>query len=223
MSSTSRSRCTAHWVGRCPPSGARCARSCHLKIPLSVALGELNEWIHADDEWIVANSLLPMSYCKLGLSHAPPDWFDRWRTLGMRWSELGFSLPGWVAVVYIDWRAARSPDPDSIIRAAGEFAECRGVLFDTWNKKSGLRIDDGWQAHVDRVRDSGQFVAIAGSLNIETIQRISGLEPDIVAVRGAACAGGDRLKSVDSQRVSDLVQVAGSIPARSGVRLDGLA
>ena len=123
------------------------------------------------------------------------------------------------------YRLASGPisSPDSIITAAGEFAECRGVLFDTWNKKSGLRIDDSWQARVDRVRDSGQFVAIAGSLNIETIQRLAGLEPDIVAVRGAACAGGDRLKSVDSQRVSDLAQVAGSIPARSGVRLDGLA
>ena len=209
-------------LGRAMPAVWREVREVvPTQIPLSVALGELNEWIHADDNSIVANSLLWMSYCKLGLSHAPPDWFLRWRTLCMQWSELGFSPSGWVAVVYIDWRAARSPDPDSIIRAAGEFAECRGVLFDTWNKKSGLRIDDSWQPHADRVRDSGQFVAIAGSLNIETIQRLSGLEPDIVAVRGAACAGGDRLKSVDSQRVSELVQVARNIPARSGVRLEG--
>jgi (5-formylfuran-3-yl)methyl phosphate synthase len=186
------------------------------QIPLSVALGELNEWFDADAEWIAANSLVRMSYCKLGLSHASPDWFVRWRTLCDQTSEQFPLSPSWVAVVYIDWRDARSPDPDSIIRAAGEFAECRGVLFDTWDKKSGVRIDDSWQAHVNRVRDSGQFVAVAGSLDIETIERLAALEPDIVAVRGAACAGGDRLKSVDSQRVSDLAQVAGNIPTLRG-------
>jgi (5-formylfuran-3-yl)methyl phosphate synthase len=189
------------------------------QIPLSIALGELNEWIDADDEWIAANSLVGMNYCKLGLSYAPPDWFVRWQTLYAQTSEQFPSSPSWVAVVYIDWQAARSPHPDSIIRAAGELAECHGVLFDTWNKKSGLCIDESWQARVDRVRDSGQFVAIAGSLNIETIQRLAALEPDIVAVRGAACTGGDRLKSVDSQRVFDLAQVAGNIPTRRSVRL----
>jgi (5-formylfuran-3-yl)methyl phosphate synthase len=190
------------------------------RIPLSVALGELNDWLVADDELIAANSFVRMSYCKLGLAHAPPDWFVRWRTLNDQTSDQFPSSPSWVAVVYIDWQAARSPHPDSIIRAAGEFAECRGVLFDTWDKKSGVRIDESWQARVDRVRDSGQFVAIAGSLDIETIQRFAALEPDIVAVRGAACAGGDRLKSVVSQRVSDLALVAGNIPARSGIRLE---
>jgi uncharacterized protein (UPF0264 family) len=117
-------------------------------------------------------------------------------------------------VVYIDWRAARAPDPDSIIRAAGEFDECRGVLFDTWDKTCGARLDATWKPQVDRVRESGRFVAFAGSVDIEAIGRLAPLGPDIFAVRGAACAGGDRLKTVESQRVSDLARIAGNVPAR---------
>jgi (5-formylfuran-3-yl)methyl phosphate synthase len=186
------------------------------QIPMSIALGELTDWLNADDEKVAASATTDITYCKLGLSHAPPDWFVRWRTLCRQWSELVSSPPGWVAVVYIDWRAARSPDPDSIIRAAGELDQCQGVLFDTWDKSGGARLDATWKPRVDRVRDTGRFVALAGSLDVDAIGRLAVLQPDIVAVRGAACGGGDRLKTVESQRVSDLARAAGNIPARIG-------
>jgi (5-formylfuran-3-yl)methyl phosphate synthase len=186
------------------------------QIHLSVALGELNDWLNADDENVAARATAGISYCKLGLSYAPTDWFVRWRTLCKRWSECVSSPPAWVAVVYIDWRVARSPDPESIIRAAGEFDECQGVLFDTWDKRSGARLDETWKPQLDRVRERGRFVALAGSLDVEAIGRLAALKPDIFAVRGAACAGGDRLNTVDSRRVSDLAQIVGNVPAGGG-------
>ena len=187
-------------------------------IPLSVALGELGEWLDVDDENVAASTLAGVSYCKLGLSHAPPDWFARWRALCKRWSQIGSSPPGWIAVVYIDWQAARAPEPDSIIQAAGKFDECQGVLFDTWDKTGGMRLDRTWKPRVDRVRDTGRFVALAGSLDIDAIGRLAVLEPDIFAVRGAACTGGDRLKTVDSQQVSELARAARNVPASSRLR-----
>ena len=102
-----------------------------------------------------------------------------------------------------------SPDPDSIIGATSELDECEGVLFDTWDKTGGMRLDRTWKPRVDRVRDTGRFVALAGSLDIDAIKRLAVLEPDIFAVRGAACVGGDRLKTVDSQQVSELARAVG--------------
>jgi uncharacterized protein (UPF0264 family) len=186
------------------------------QIPLSVALGELNDWRDANDMNVPALSAPGISYCKIGLSLARPDWCARWRAFCRRWNQLVLSPPGWVAVAYIDWRAARAPDPDSIIRAAVEFDDCHGVLFDTWGKSVGTLLDDTWKPRLDRVRDTGRFVALAGSLDVEAIGRLAVLEPDIFAVRGAACAGGYRLETVESKRVADLARVVGNVPAQRG-------
>ena len=177
-------------------------------IPVSVALGELNEWFDPDAVEIPRGAWMGVSFRKLGLSNAPPDWIDRWRDFRRRLAESACSGPAWVAVVYVDWQAARAPDPDAIIRAAGAINECRGVLFDTWAKRRCCGVDLTWKPLVDRVRDSGRFVALAGSLDVEAIGRLAPLEPDIFAVRGSACAGGDRLGQIDAERVSILARAA---------------
>jgi (5-formylfuran-3-yl)methyl phosphate synthase len=201
-------------LGRAKPAVWREVRDVvPSQIPFSVALGEMNEWRDDDDEMVAARATAGITYCKLGLSRAPQDWFGRWRTVCRQWSERVSSPPAWVAVVYTDWRAAQAPDPDSIIRAAGEFDECRGVLFDTWDKTAGASLDATWKPQVDRVRDTGRFVALAGSLDIDAIWRLAMLEPDIFAVRGAACTGGCRLKTVESKRVTDLARAVANVPA----------
>ncbi len=177
-------------------------------IPVSVALGELNDWLAVDDFEISPGAWTGLAYCKLGLSNAPRDWIDRWRDLRQRLAESESSSPAWVAVVYIDWQAAQRTDPDAVIEAAGAIGECRGVLFDTWNKSLRPGLSLAWKPVVDRVRDSGRFVALAGSLNVEAIERLAQLAPDVFAVRGAACAGGDRLGPIDPQRVSVLARAA---------------
>jgi uncharacterized protein (UPF0264 family) len=177
-------------------------------IPVSVALGELNDWLGAEPVEFPRGAWAGMAFRKLGLSDASPDWIDRWRNLGPHLNDFASSRPAWVAVVYIDWQAARAPDPDAIIRALGEIDECRGVLFDTWDKSRRFGIDLTWEPQVNRVRDSGRFVAVAGSLDVEAIERLAPLRPDIFAVRGAACRGGDRLAAIDPERVARLSQAA---------------
>jgi (5-formylfuran-3-yl)methyl phosphate synthase len=181
-------------------------------IPVSVALGELNDWLGAQPVEIPRGAWTGVAFRKLGLSDASPDWIDRWRRLGRHLSDSTSSGTAWVAVVYVDWQAARAPEPDAIIRALGAIDDCRGVLFDTWDKSRCSGIDLTWASHVAHVRDSGRFVALAGSLDVDAIGRLAPLEPDIFAVRGAACAGGDRLGQIDTERVSLLTQAAGPDP-----------
>src|SRR5207302_681578 len=118
-----------------------------------------------------------------------PDWRDHWQSLRERLDveEAGrrgapSERPAWVAVVYLDWEAARAPEPDAIIRVASEIEDCAGVLFDTWDKSRRTGNDRNWERHIARVKESGRFVALAGSLDAEAIRRLRPLEPQVFAV-----------------------------------------
>jgi len=198
-------------LGRAPCSVWRAVRDVVPEpIPVSVALGELNEWYDGEPPEVPRASWPGIVFCKLGLSHAPPDWRDRWRALRRRLDESTCPGPAWVAVVYIDWQAAMAPDPDAVIREAAEIDECRGVLFDTWDKSRRECLDLSWKRRIARIRESSRFVALAGSLDASAIVRLAALEPDIFAVRGAACRGGDRHAAIDPKRVVRLVRAADS-------------
>jgi (5-formylfuran-3-yl)methyl phosphate synthase len=184
-------------------------------IPVSVALGELNEWLEPDRIEIPPNAWPGIAYGKLGLSNAGPDWRKHWRDLRDELAAVAMDRsgqlterPSWVAVVYLDWETARAPDPDSVIRAAGDFPECSGILFDTWDKSRPSRIDRSWVRRFAQVRDLGRFLALAGSLDVAAIRRLADLRPDIFAVRGAACHGGDRRAAIDRDQVARLVEAA---------------
>ena len=182
-------------------------------IPVSVALGELNEWLEPDRIEIPPDAWSGIAFRKLGLAHAGPDWWRHWRDLRDELTAVQVCRPGellecpsWVAVVYLDWETAQAPDPDSVIRTAGEIEECSGILFDTWDKSRPSRIDGSWERRFAQVRDSGRFLALAGSLDLEAIRRLGNLKPDVFAVRGAACQGGDRRAAIDRDQVARLVE-----------------
>ena len=178
--------------------------------PVSVALGELNEWLGPDPRPVTESAWTGIQYCKLGLAGAPADWAECWSRVRRDLRIHAESFPDWVAVVYLDWQAVRAPHPDAIIREALGLSECRVVLFDTWDKSAVARIDQSWKPRVERVQNSGKLVALAGSLDLAAIERLRDWQPDILAVRGAACAGGDRLASIDTARVARLVEAARS-------------
>jgi uncharacterized protein (UPF0264 family) len=176
-------------------------------VPVSAALGEIGEWIGTPPEDLTSWPCQGIAFVKLGLASAPADWPVRWRFIRTQLRSPDNSA-GWVAVVYLDWEQANSPAPDAIVERALELDECRGVLFDTWDKTRGTIIDGAWKRQIARVRKSGRVVALAGSLDSNAIERLAHLEPDYFAVRGAACRKGDRLSSVDSERVARLVEAA---------------
>ncbi len=189
-------------------------RAVPASIPVSVALGELNEWLEPDRIEVSSDAWTGIDFRKLGLANACPDWRIHWRDLRADLADLAvprtgspLGRPSWVAVVYLDWETAQAPDPHSVIRAAGEFEECSGILFDTWDKSRRTRIDRSWERWFDQVRNLGRFLSLAGSLDVEAIRRLGALKPDIFAVRGAACRGGDRNATIDREQVARLVEV----------------
>ena len=175
-------------------------------ITVSVALGEI---IHLDPESIHTADLAGITFQKAGPSGLSSTW-------PARWNEVYHRLPrsaGLVAVAYADWSLAHAPDPDRVIDAALLTADCPGVLVDTWDKSqaSPIVVDQAWRSRVERVQATGRFVALAGRLDLETIERLGPLRPDLFAVRGAVCRGGDRQTgTVDRELVARLVEVVQS-------------
>jgi uncharacterized protein (UPF0264 family) len=184
-------------------------------VPVSVALGELTEWDAIDPPQ--AEAWAGLSYRKLGLARAGSDWSTRWARLRGSWGP----GPAWVAVTYVDWIEADSPHPEKVLDAALD-SGCAGILVDTWTKGRPSPLDRTWDTWVGRARRGGLLVAIAGGLGAGDIARLAPLRPDLFAVRGAACAGGDRRGTIDPARVDRLARLAGSA-ARRGPRQIGRA
>ena len=172
--------------------------------PVSVALGELSEW---DDERPERPRFQGFSFRKLGLAGAGPRWADSWARLRRRWGD----GPSWVAVVYADWERAQAPPPDHVVDAALACDACAGLLVDTWDKSRPSPVDLSWSRWFDRARLGGRLTALAGGLDAPAIARLAPLRPDVVAVRGAACAGGNRDAEVDPARVANLARAAAEI------------
>jgi uncharacterized protein (UPF0264 family) len=208
-------------LGRAPCSVWREVRAAvPSTVLVSVALGELNEW-GLQQITLPRGCWSGIAFRKLGLANATRDWRHRWRDLRHRLEVEGAARPGapsvrpaWVAVVYLDWEAAGAPDPEAVIAAAGAIDDCQGVLFDTWDKSRRIELEASWHRRIAGVKEMSRFVALAGSLDVEAIRRLRPLDPDIFAVRGAACRSGDRNRPIDRERVARLAEAAKSTASR---------
>lgn len=184
-----------------------------MSIPLSFALGELPEF-EARLAEAKALSISPwpsVAYLKLGLSEAGRDWQDRWRKARAEIRGLA-PAAAWVAVIYTDWQAAQAPEPRAVIAEALHIPECKGYLLDSWDKSRPAVHDPDLGRLITTLKFRGHFVAAAGGLVLGALDRASILEPDIIAVRGAACHRGRRTRSIDPDRVAALSREAASLP-----------
>jgi uncharacterized protein (UPF0264 family) len=178
------------------------------RVPVSVALGELANRPALPDP----SALNGITYRKIGLADARVSWRDDLKALR---DELDAS---WIAVIYADWQRAKAPEPDAVLDFALENA-CAGVLVDTWDKSRSEPLNLGeWSGRVSRARNAGLLVALAGRLDVAAIDRLRSLQPDLFAVRGAACASGDRLGTIEPSRVAALIRATrAGIPSRSPI------
>ncbi len=187
-------------------------------VPLSVALGELTEWLGPLSPVPPEGAWQGISFRKLGLAGVRFDWRQAWEDLQARLNEA--SGPPWIAVIYSDWQTALSPCPEEILAVALESASVAGVLVDTWNKGHRLPLnpdDYRWLNAFSRDR-RGKLLVIAGSLGFDSIPHLEPFAPDIVAVRGAACVGGNRHAGIDPLRVARLAKAAADLPEASSRR-----
>ena len=169
-------------------------------VPASVALGEVSQAGEPAD----TGTLAGFQFAKWGLAHGRrnADWLRRWT------ERLGWLPPSVtpVAVVYADWQRAASPPPEQIIEAAAGLG-CGVVLFDTFDKQHGGLLDYLSRPELgslaDHVRRAGLRVVFAGGLSAATIPQVLSLQPDYVAVRGAACRS-ERTGDLDAALVRQL-------------------
>jgi uncharacterized protein (UPF0264 family) len=190
-------------------------------LPVSAALGEVTDYAtlqqKGKSDQRLPKSLSDLSFTKLGLAGLCGDseWSTRWQdTMSLLTESFSqnsvSSFHQWVAVIYADWERAAAPSPDAIVDCVlssrlSSGTQIAGVLVDTWSKDSGRLLD---ALHVEQLRDlaaavqrSGRFFAIAGRLTSSMLPAVASVQPDIVAIRSAACRNEDRTSSVDETAV----------------------
>ena len=186
----------------------------HADIPLSVALGELRDWLSCDQFPLLPSTV---QYAKLGLSGMAdqPNWRAEWCRIREMSSRSRPSLR-WVAVAYADHTAACSPKLDAVFNAATDAdatpeSSCAGLLIDTFAKTGKTLLDYFSVAELQeiahRCHASGLFLAVAGSLTLPAIRELRGTGADIVAVRSAACRNGNRRAEIDEFQVAAISEI----------------
>jgi len=180
------------------------------RVPVSAALGEY-----------VADPLIPdldgVTWTKLGFR----EFWIRRRDFKMLapWLSLAEAIQPrrLVGVVYADHRRVFSPPFDVVFDWSRGFqvkgAHPAGILIDTAIKdEKGLLC---WKSiptliqYQKRCRRAGLFLALAGCLNLEDIALLlDTVQPDIIAVRGAACGAKDRNGKINRSAVSRLKKQA---------------
>lgn len=173
--------------------------------PMSVALGELADWSSAS---VIPRLPANVAFAKIGLSgcREQADWLHRWILLRKRFDEAAARPLNWIAVHYVD-RDADGPRLPEILAAADQ-SGCMGVLLDTFGKEEGGLFDHISEGALidcrDATRRANLLLAVAGRLRLNDIPRLRPFAPDIIAVRGAVCHGGERGGRIDSGRVRQL-------------------
>ncbi len=111
---------------------------------------------------------------------------------------------------YADYRRFGGLDPQTLVAAAAE-ARADVVMLDT-AIKDGKNLMDAM--NVSELKDfvcaghqAGMKVALAGSVKVEHIRQIAGMQTDIVGVRGAVCDGADRRTAISRDKVAEFVAV----------------
>lgn len=173
-------------LGAASPAVWRRVRALSPTALVSAALGELKSL----DLHNIAQDVQGLDYVKVGLAGCArhSSWCQQWQALRDALPR-GTQL---VAVVYADAHAADAPSCEMVLEMAAVLG-LRMLLFDTYDKHGG-DVFAAQSMHMLRVymamaHGFGMRVALAGSLRISTLPRAIALRPDIVAVRGAACAG----------------------------------
>jgi len=170
--------------------------------PVSAALGEL-------PPRAVLATLPGLQFVKYGLAGwgATNEWQEILSGLYRLEDPEALNSCRLAAVAYADWRTAAAPSTEQVCA----FVRQRGsvLLFDTFEKTPGTTLLDHMPlgeigALCRWCQEAGVQVALAGSLGRAEIATLKAVGPDWFAVRGAACAGGQREAAIRASKVGEL-------------------
>jgi uncharacterized protein (UPF0264 family) len=184
---------------------AKLNRSESSAIPLSVALGEVTDWLSRNQYPDLPEGI---TFAKLGMNRCAlnENWRAEWMNVREEFERRSRSRLNWVAVAYADVTEAMSPDIAEMVEAAVE-TRCAGLLIDTWTKDGRTLLDiideKVLTAIANECHASGLFFAIAGKLNRESLPVAAPIPADVIAIRSAACRGVDRTAEIDSRQITD--------------------
>ena len=174
---------------------------------LSFAAGEIVDWDRRLGTRLIDRYgfelIKRFQFVKLGLARAKV--LDDWQA---SLSQLFDGLPDStqpVAVGYFDHVRCEAPSIDDVVAFAGDCAQVRTVLLDTFCKECDLFkwIDEKQlKTVIQACRRRDLSVVVAGSLTKNNLPRVKSLLPDFVGVRGAICQG-DRREGVDAGLLND--------------------
>lgn len=172
--------------------------------PISVALGELHEWMEQGDLPALPPEVV---FAKLGLSrlNSHGRWPSDWLRVREKFNEHRDQPLRWVGVAYADSQAAQAPSIDEVIGEAVD-SRCVGLLIDTFTKRGPTLLDLILPAELEKIagrcHSAGLFFAVAGRLSLSDLQKLSDITADVLAIRSAACVASDRESQVESSRVA---------------------
>lgn len=180
---------------------------------VSFALGEVAEWC---PEPVPAATYLKLGLAGLG---GEPGWMERW--LQVRNEVVTSAKARWVAVSYADHAKAVAPPPIEVLEAAIH-TDCVVFLLDTFDKSADslfdcLSVSELVQLRA-RAETAGILFAIAGQLRVHHAESIAEVRPDIVGIRGAACACQNRESRIRASAVARFATAIGSSPSQAPSR-----
>jgi uncharacterized protein (UPF0264 family) len=183
---------------------AEVVRAVAGRAPVSAAIGEWKATAFSSRSSVLSG----LNYVKFGLAGSGHDNWQGFVSQAVRMlAERCYPSATPVVTAYADWEYARAPSVDEVCGYA-----CRqagGVfLLDTYLKDAGQTLLDclplpKLAGLCDLCRGAGVQIALAGSVGTDEIRKLLPLQPDWIAVRGAACEGG-RDGVVSEARVCEL-------------------
>jgi (5-formylfuran-3-yl)methyl phosphate synthase len=174
--------------------------------PVSAALGELRGW----REPLPPAGLTFVKWDLAGYARTM-HWWEELAALSVRVEQ---GRPGCrpVAVAYADWQRAEAPAPEAVCACAVQL-RLGALMLDTWAKDGTTLLDwlseDAIAQLARACRAAGVALALAGALTTKEIVRLRGEQADWIAVRGAACAEGERTGGIVLERVRALAALLG--------------
>jgi uncharacterized protein (UPF0264 family) len=185
--------------------------------PVSVALGDLPDLPHTAAFAARGAAVCGASFVKVGLRGVcEPD-----RAVAMMSAVADAVGPG-VSVIAATYADAGALDPPALepswLPSLVERTGIAGALVDTFVKDGrGLY---GWLSEAEltelvaRTRAAGGLFAVAGQLQLGELCRV---DADVVGVRSAVCAGGDRTGALDTELVAAAVAELRTLALKSRI------